>query len=130
MLLTRLAVALIALSSFTSTLEAAEPEFKAARVVESRSYDRDKASVVVGGFRTPAVTETASRVTVLIEGTRITGEWEPKTSLSTTAKDFPRGSEVEVAVERNRLLLKHIDGIVTAKIVKRVEQDDEDERRN
>jgi hypothetical protein len=131
MQLPRFAVALLpAVLSVVTALAAAEPELKAARVVESRTYDREKNSVTIAGIRTPAATESTSRVTVLIEGTRITAEWVPKTSLSTSAKDFPRGSEVLAAVERNRLLLQHADGTVTAKIIRRVEQDDDDERRD
>jgi hypothetical protein len=131
MQLPRFAVALLpAVLSVVTALAAAEPELKAARVVESRTYDREKNSVTIAGIRTPAATESTSRVTVLIEGTRITAEWVPKTSLSTSAKDFPRGSEVLAAVERNRLLLQHADGTVTAKIIRRVEQEDEDERRD
>jgi hypothetical protein len=128
--LPRLATALLpAVLSLAAALDAAEPEFKAARVLESRTYEREKHTIVVAGVRTPAATESTSRVTVVVEGTRITAEWVPKTSLSTSAKDFPRGSDVLAAVHRNRLLLEHADGVVTAKIVRRVEQDD-DERRN
>lgn len=122
----KLATAALAVWSLAAAVEAAEPEFIAARVVESRTYDREKASVMIGGIRAPAGTESASRVTVLVEGTRITAEWAPKTSLSTSAKDFPRGNEVKVAVRRNQLLLQHPDGVVTAKIVRRVEQPTDD----
>ncbi len=123
----RLATAALAAAwSLAAAVNAAEPEFIAARVVESRTYDREKASVMIGGVRAPAGTESTSRVTVLVEGTRITAEWAPKTSLSTSARDFPRGSEVKVAVKRSQLLLQHPDGVVTAKIVRRVEQPADD----
>ena len=40
---------------------------------------------------------------------------------SATFEDFPRGRDVQAAVRRNQLLLKHPDGsVVTAKIVRRV----------
>jgi hypothetical protein len=102
---------------------AAEPEFTVARVVESREYEREKGSVAIAGVRTAAATEWTNRVTVVLEGTRITGEWVAKTTRIPTAKDFPRGADVTVAINRNRLLLKDAEGsIVTAKIVRRVEQ--------
>jgi hypothetical protein len=116
--------------SLATALEAAEPEFKVGIVTASRVYERDRASVVVGGIRTPAVTEWISRVTVAVDGERITGEWEPKTTVSATAKDFPRGSDVSVSVARNRLLLEHPDGsVVTTKIVRRERAREEDDAR-
>ena len=128
--LPRLATVLLpVVLSLAATLDAAEPEFITGRVLESRTYEREKHAVVIAGVRTPAATESTSRVTVLIEGARITAEWVPKTSLSTTAKDFPRGSDVSVAVNRNQLLLKHVDGIVTAKITKRVEPEEDESGR-
>jgi hypothetical protein len=100
---------------------AADPVFKAARVTESRVYEREKGSIAVGGIRTQSATEWASRVTVALDGVRITGEWVPKTTISASAKDFQRGSDVEAATTRNQLLLKAPDGsVVTAKIVRRV----------
>ena len=130
--LPRLATALLpVVLSLAAALDAAEPEFTVGRVLESRTYEREKHSVVIAGIPTPTATESTSRVTVVIEGTRITAEWVPKTAVSTTAKDFPRGSDVAVAVKRSQLLLKHVDGIVTAKITKRVEpQEDDDDGRD
>jgi hypothetical protein len=119
----RLAAALLpVLLALAGAAHAAEPEFTIARVLESRDYEREKGAIALGGIRTSALTEWTSRVTVVLDGTRITGEWVPKTTISTSAKDFPRGSDVAVAVNRNQLLLKDADGdIVTAKIVRRVE---------
>jgi NOL1/NOP2/fmu family ribosome biogenesis protein len=62
---------------------------------------------------------------------RITGEWVPETSRSVTAKDFPRGRDVQAALKRNQLLLKYSDGsLVTAKIVNRVKPEDNDAERD
>lgn len=121
--MTRFGAALLLASlSLSGATRAADPEFKAALVTESRVYEREKASIVVGGIRTPAATEWVSRVTVALDGVRITGEWVPKTTISGTAKDFPRGKDVRAAARRNQLLLEHPDGsIVTARIVRRVE---------
>ena len=100
--------------------QAAEPEFKTSIVTASRVYERETGAVSIGGVRTGALTAWTSRVTVALDGMRITGEWVPKTTISATAKDFPRGSDVAAALTRTQLLLKHPDGsIVTAKIVKR-----------
>jgi archaellum component FlaF (FlaF/FlaG flagellin family) len=99
---------------------AADPEFKSSVVTESRTYERSSSSFNVGGIRAGGTTESVSRVTVAHDGLLVTGEWEPKTLQSTTAKDFRRGTDVPAAVSRNRLLLQLPDGsVVTAKIVKR-----------
>ena len=106
--------------------QAAEPEFKTSVVTASSVYERETGAVSIGGIKAGAVTSWTSRVTVALDGMRITGEWVPKTTISATAKDFPRGSDVSAAVTRRELLLKHPDGsIVTAKIVKRETPPDE-----
>jgi hypothetical protein len=111
-------------------LDAADPEFKVGIVTASRVYERERGSVAIGGIKTAGVTAWISRVTVAVDGEHITGEWEPKTTVSATAKDFPRGSDVSAAVKRNDLLLKLTDGSnVTAKIVRR-ERPKETESRN
>jgi hypothetical protein len=120
---------LLALAPLAGTAYAADPEFTVALVTESREYERQQASGSIAGVQLPPKKEWTSRVTVAIDGMRITGEWAPQTSRSATAKDFPRGSDVEAAVKRNQLLLKHPDGsVVTAKIVNRVKPDKDDER--
>ena len=125
------AALLLALLSLSGASRAADPDFKTAIVTESRVYERAKASIIVGGIRTPAAKEWVSRVTVALDGVRITGEWIPKTTISATAKDFPRGTDVRAAARRSQLVLEHPDGsVVTARIVRRVEpkQDDADAR--
>jgi hypothetical protein len=118
---------LLALALLAGVGVAAEPEFKVGIVTASRAYERDAGSISVGGIRTGAKKIWVSRVTVGVDGERITGEWEPKTTISATAQDFPRGSDVSVAVTRNKLLLKHPDGsIVETKIVRREPQDKRD----
>lgn len=116
------AALLLTVLSLCATSHAAEPELKVGVVTESRVYEREKASVAVGGIRASAAKESVSRVTVALDGVRITGEWVPKTTISASAKDFPRGTDVRAAARRNQLLLEHPDGsIVTARIVRRVE---------
>ena len=101
----------------------AAEEFKFGIVTESRTYERQNGSFSVAGIPAARSMTDVSRVTVALDGMAITGEWEPKTSQSTTAKDFKRGTEVPVAIERNRLLLQLPDGsVVTAKIVRREKQ--------
>ena len=91
--------------------------------MESREYEREKLSPSFGGVQLPGPTQWTSRVTVALDGMRITGEWVPKTTISVSADDFPRGTDAEAATTRNQLLLKHPDGsVVTAKIVQRVKQ--------
>lgn len=121
---------LLALTLFAGVSEAADPEFKVGIVTASRVVEREKGSISVGGVRAGAAKAWISRVTVGVDGMRLTGEWEPKTTISATAKDFPRGSDVSVAVTRNKLLLKHPDGsLVEARIVQRQQIESEDEER-
>lgn len=121
------ATALLALPLLAGPGLAADPEFKTGIVTASRAYERDTASVSVGGIRTGAAKTWVSRVTVGVDGERITAEWQPKTTISASAQDFPRGAEIAVAVSRSKLLLKHPkDGsVVEARIVQRREQDEE-----
>jgi len=120
------------LAPIADVSQAADPEFQVGLVTESREYEREKAAPSIGGIRLPGATQWTSRVTVALDGVRITGEWVPKTTISASAEDFPRGTDVEVAATRSQLLLRHPDGsVVTAKIVQRVKQpdeEDEDER--
>jgi hypothetical protein len=119
---------LLTLSLVATVGHAADPEFKVGVVTASRAYEREVGSVAIGGFQTASASEWVSRVTVALDGVLITGEWEPKTTISATAEDFPRGSDVPAAAARNKLLLKHPDGsVVEAKIVKR-ERAPEDEK--
>ena len=124
----RLAPALLlVVGSLAGTASAAEPEFKVGLVTESREYERQMASGSIGGVQLPPKKEWTSRVTVALDGERITGEWAPETTISTSAEDFPRGSDVQAAIKRNQLLLKHSDGsVVTAKIVRREKQPEKD----
>jgi hypothetical protein len=115
----------------TATAYAAEPEFEVALVTESREYEREVSTASIGGVRLPPTKQWTSRVTVAMDGMRITGEWTPQTARSVTAEDFPRGSDVQAAVKRNQLLLKHPDGsVVTAKIVRRVKPEENDDERD
>jgi hypothetical protein len=110
---------------------AADPEFKIGLVTESRQYERETATGSIGGVRLPPKKEWTSRVTVAMDGERITGEWVPETTRSATYKDFPRGADVQAAVKRSQLLLKHPDGsVVTARIVRRVKPEENGDERD
>ena len=111
---------LLLFASITAPSYAADAEFKVGLVMESRQYEREKMSSSFGGVPLPSATQWTSRVTVALDGMRITGEWVPKTTISVSAEDFPLGTDVQAATTRNQLLLKHPDGsVVTAKIVQR-----------
>jgi hypothetical protein len=114
------------------TAHAADPAFRSTIVTDSRVYQRQAASVrIVGVPGAVGKTVDVSRVTVALDGFSVAGEWEPKTSLSVSAKDFRRGTDVLAAIERNRLLLKSPAGdVVTAKIVSREKQKKESLRGN
>jgi hypothetical protein len=124
---------LLLLAPLAGPAMAADPEFKTGLVTESREYERETASGSISGVPLPPKKQWTSRVTVAVDGVRITAEWAPETSRSVRAQDFPRGTDVQAAVKRNQLLLKHPDGsVVTAKIVSRVkpeESADEDRGR-
>lgn len=103
---------------------AAGPDFQSTVVTQSRTYERQASSFRIAGIPgSVGKTVEVSRVTVALDGALVTGEWEPKTSVSVSAKDFRRGTDVLAAVNRNRLLLKTPAGdVVTAKIVSREKQ--------
>jgi hypothetical protein len=106
-----------------ATAYAAEPLFKAAVITASRTYERADSAITIAGMPAGSTTVSMSRVTVAQDGMLVTGEWEPKTTISATAKDFRRGTDVMAAIHRSRLLLRHPDGsVVSAKIVKREKQ--------
>ncbi len=126
--LTLATAAFLVLASPAATSYAADPEFKVGRVMESREYERETLSPSFGGVSLPAATQWTSRVTVVLNGMRITGEWVPKTTISVSAEDFPLGVDVQAATTRNQLLLKHPDGsVVSARIVQRVKQPEPNE---
>ena len=111
---------------------AAEPEFAACVVTESRTYERDEVITVSPSVLPPTVSRVAiSRVTVALESERLTGEWRLGTNrFIARSDDFPVGTNVQAATRGNQLLLKHPDGrVVRARIVDRVKPgEDEDER--
>jgi len=104
---------------------AADPEFKTGLVTASRVYEKPaNTGVSISGVRSAHATVWTSRITVAVDGWRVTAEWEPETTISETAKDFPRGTDVAVASRRNQLVLKVADGsTVTARIVDRKKAD-------
>ena len=107
----------------SASAQAADPEFQSAIVTESYTYERQQSSFSVAGIQAGSSTVSMSRVTVALDGVLVTGDWEPQTLESTTAKNFRRGTDVPAAVARNKLLLKLPDGsVVTTKIVKREKQ--------
>jgi hypothetical protein len=117
---------------------AAEPEFTVGLITESRTYERVeliKSGSLENGVMPVRV--SINRVTVALEGERITGEWKPgpilrdlRSTSRALGKDFPGGTDVQAATSRNQLLLQRADGsVVRARIVDRVKpEEDEDER--
>ena len=116
---------------------AAEPEFEVGLITESRTYEREQLVGSGGPNGVMPIRVSINRVTVELEGERITGEWKPgpllrdlRTTARALAKDFPGGTDVQAATSRNQLLLKHVDGsVVKARIVDRLAPEgDEHER--
>lgn len=111
----------------------AEPEFKLGLITESRTYDREQ---LVGGGGPNGITPirvSINRVTVALDGERITGEWKPgpvlpdlRSAARALAKEFPLDTDVHAAIRGNQLLLENPDGsVVRARIVDRVKREDE-----
>ena len=122
---------LLALTPLAEPAYAADPEFTAARVTESREYERETTRASVAGVQLPPNKEWTNRVTVTLDEERITGEWPRESSRSVTFEDFPRGRDIQAAVKRNQLLLKHPDGsVVTAKIVRRAKPEKDEAARD
>lgn len=129
------------IASLTAPSYAAEPEFKAGLVTESRTYYREEgwgAGNPATGIPSPLRVQI-ERVTVALEGARITGEWKAGPVLSgfrvsttrTLAKDFPLDTDVQVAISGNELRLMHPDGIVVrARIVDSVNSDEDADQRD
>jgi hypothetical protein len=127
-------------ASLTAPISAAEPEFQPALVTESRTYERAQLIKSGGPNGVMPIEVSVNRVTVALEGERITGEWKPgpllrdrrstasalvladrRSAARALARDFPGGTSVRAATDRNQLLLKHPDGtVVRARIVDRV----------
>jgi hypothetical protein len=136
-------------ASLTVSIYAAEPEFETGLVTQSRTYEREQLVRNGGPNGVMPIMVSINRVTVELEGERITGEWKPgragrvegstaralvlaarRSAAEALATDFPDGTSVQAAMDRDQLLLKRPDGtVVRAKIVGRGSSDEhEDER--
>ena len=139
----------VVFASLTSPSYAAEPEFKAGLVTESRTYYREECCVMGNPASGNPFRVQIERVTVALEGERITAEWHTLMNRwpGMVAKDFPLDRHVQAAIKGNELRLVHPDppcvhialspapcrkgsiGWVRARIVDRVNSaEDEDER--
>ena len=123
----------VVFASVTAPSYPAEPEFQGGLVTESRTYEREelRKSQNPSVVAQPVMVQYA-RVTVALEGERITGESYGLSSGALgrdwLAEDFPLDTEVQVATRGNQLLLKHPDGrVVRARVRNRVKTG-EDER--
>lgn len=123
----------VVLASVTAPSYSAEPEFEVGLVTESRTYERDE----LRKGNTPAavaqpVRVQIERVTVEVDGERITGEWYSGIMFSSdplmsrwpgaSAEDFPLDTDVRAAIRGNELRLVNPDGTgwVKARIRNRV----------
>jgi len=129
----------VVFASLAAPSYADEPEFKVALITESRTYERMElskgsspgpcAALVCGAVVPQPVMVWINRVTVALDGERITGEFKPgrfSRNLISTAKalaeDFPLDTDVQAAIRGNELRLIHPDGtVVRARIVDRVD---------
>jgi hypothetical protein len=95
-------------------------DFESAVVLEARMYERQSSTFGIAGATVAGNLVDMSRVTVALDGMRVTGEFESESGRSARATDLKVGSEVPAAIERNRLVLQMPDGtVVRAKIVRR-----------
>ncbi len=70
-------VRFIVFVSLAAPSYAAEPKFKIGRITESRTYDREELVKSEGLGDVMPIRVSINRVTVALEGERITGEWKP-----------------------------------------------------
>ena len=64
-------------ASLTAPTYAAEPDFKVGLITESRTYQREQLVRGGGPNGVMPIWVSINRVTVALEGERITGEWKP-----------------------------------------------------
>ncbi len=135
----------VVFASLAAQSYAAELDFQPGHVTESRTYYREV--LYKAGFPA-AVAQPAEmqvqRVTVELDGERVTAEWNPSMSRwpGMLAKDFPLDADVHAAIRGNELRLVHPElqcahsrlsaapcrawatGWVRARIVKRAESEE------
>ncbi|HEX5046059.1 MAG TPA: hypothetical protein VFX89_02980 [Gammaproteobacteria bacterium] len=99
---------------------AAAQDYKSSTVLDSHTFQRQKTAVSLGGFPIGGTSVDMNRVTVVLDGYDVTGEFPSETPRSPKAGDVKVGSDIFAALDRSKLLLKWPDGsIVTAKVVVR-----------
>ena len=99
---------------------AAAQDFKSATILVAQTYERQNANFVIGGFGVGGTSVDMNRITLVLDGYDVTGEFESKTVKSPRATDVKVGSDILAALQRNKLLLKWPDdSVVTARIVLR-----------
>jgi hypothetical protein len=99
---------------------AAAQDYKSSTVLDAHTYERPKATVSVAEFPIGSTAVDMNRVTVVLDGYDVTGEFPSETVKSPKATDVKAGSDIFAALDRNKLLLKWPDGsVVTAKVVAR-----------
>jgi hypothetical protein len=93
-------------------------DFKSAPILVANTFERENTTVKIAGFGVGGTTVDMNRVTVVLDGYEITGEFQSKTIKSPRATDVKVGQDVPAAVDHNKLLLQWPDGtIVKANIV-------------
>ena len=128
----------VVFASLSAPSYAAEREFEVGLITESRTYEREE--LVRGGpTGVQPIRVSINRVTVALDGERITGEWKPgpvlrvgrstasavvlrdlRSTAKALAEEFPLDTDVQAAIRGSELRLKHPDGtVVRARIVDR-----------
>jgi hypothetical protein len=99
---------------------AAAQDYKSSTVLDAHTFQRPKTTFSLGGIAVGGTSLDMNRVTVVLDGYDVTGEFPSETVKSPKASDVKVGSDIFAALERGKLLLKWPDGsIVTAKVVVR-----------
>jgi hypothetical protein len=134
------AASLLVFVLLAAPIYATEPEFQSGLITESRAYEREQLVRSGGPNGVMPISVSINRVTVALAGERITGEWQAgplvhdqrstatalvlpdlRTAARALARDFPGGTSVRAAADRDQILLKQPDGtVVRARIVDRV----------
>jgi len=99
---------------------AAAQDYKSSTVLDAHTFQRPKTTFSLGGIAVGGTSVDMNRVTVVLDGFDVTGEFPSETAKSPHATDVRAGSDIFAALDHGKLLLKWPDGsIVTAKVVLR-----------
>ena len=73
---------------------AAAQDYKSSTVIDAHTFQRQKTTFSIGGFPVGGTSDDMNRVTVVLDGYDVTGEFPSETSKSPHATDVKVGSDI------------------------------------